>query len=219
MDVFIDLQRTTLCPFAARAQVDHGPQWEHGVNFDTNVVRNAECLRAHMTIGRQERLQGFVSQVGLGDSAGFTPTVETFRRFVFGLADHDGSCRDALGRDVGSVGWNLSFAGEPVFLNLFAPCYPPEHSKHVAYDGHLYVFFQPEFTFDFCNVNRAKTELKAQIREKFASAGMAYDGETIDTRRKALSYVFPIRSGDPPIRWWEAPATLAEGKRPTWSER
>ena len=205
MDVFTNLQQTTFCPFAAQATVEHGPAWVNDLPFEANVARNAERLKVHLAVGRVRRLQGFVSQVGfgLGNSVDFERTVEIFRRFVFGLGDFDSSCRGSLTQDIGSVGWSLKFADEPVFLNLFAPCYPERHSKHVAYDGCLYIFFQPEYTFDFCNVNRTRVELKAQIREKFADAGMPYDGATIDTRRKALSFVFPIRTGDPPVRWWE----------------
>lgn len=87
-------------------------------------------------------------------------------------------------------------------------------AKHVAYDGSLYIFFQPEYTFDICNVNRTKVGLKAQIRERFADAGMSYDGATIDSRRKALSFVFPMESGDPPVRWWEPLEPVDPAKEP-----
>ncbi|WP_003612111.1 MULTISPECIES: YqcI/YcgG family protein [Methylosinus] len=204
MEAFSKLQGSTLCPFAAKAEIEYGPPWCEELGFDDNIIANARRLAAHIAEGRLRRTKGFVSQINLCDAVDFESTVVLFRRFVFGLAIHDVSCKQSLTRDLGAVGWSLMFAEEPIFLNLFAPCYPRAHSKHIENDGNLYVFIQPEYTFDFCEINRTKVKLKEQIRERFAEAGMPYDSSTIDTRRKALSFVFPVHHGDPPIRWWES---------------
>jgi hypothetical protein len=130
--------------------------------------------------------------------------VWTFKRLLVELGNHDVSCQLALEQQIDAVGWNFMFEYHPIFLNLFAPCYPAPHSKRIDDGEHIYVFLQPEFTFDFCNVNRSRTTLKDEIRSRFDDAGMPYDGETIDSRRKALSYVFPLTAGAPPIAWWTA---------------
>lgn len=202
VEAFTFLKSTTLCPFAQSARVDYGPPWSGELTFFENVTNIAQALRRHLPECRREKMQGFVAEIGVDEPLTFDGAVATFRRFVFELGRHDESCRVALGQKIDAEGWNFVFAGEPIFLNLFAGCYPNPHSKKIAHLKNIFVFFQPEFTFDFCNVNRSRTNLKNQIRQKFAAAGMPYDGRTIDSRRKALSYVFPVEANSPPVEWW-----------------
>ncbi|WP_162268403.1 YqcI/YcgG family protein [Bradyrhizobium manausense] len=203
------LKGQTLCPFAQSASIEYGPPWSDTQDFRENVSRIAKALRAHLIDARKSKLQGFVIGIRGDGFDDFSRVVSTFRDFVFELGRHDSSCRASLKEDISAPEWNLIFADEPIFLNLFAGCYPAPHSKRINDTQNIYVFFQPEFTFDFCNVNRKRAALKSSIRNSFAEAGMPYDGSTIDTRRKALSYVFPLRSGDPPIDWWSTPSTCA----------
>ena len=216
MEAFALLKNTTLCPFAQSARVEHGPPWSRDLTFIQNVAEIAEALRRHLPKCRREKMQGFVAQIGVDAPLTFEVAVATFRRFVFELANHDRSCRTALNEEIGAEDWNFVFNGEPIFLNFFAVCYPNPHSKKVDDLKNIYVFFQPEFTFEFCNVNRNRTGLKDQIRRKFADAGMPYDGNTIDSRRKALSYVFPRDPNSPPVEWWtfpEPPSLFQEGRQ------
>ena len=205
MDAFEALRISTLCPFAGTSRVEYGPAWRRDVDFAQNVASIADALRHHLPRCRREQLRGFVAQVGVDDPGSFEGAVAAFRHLVFDLSDHDRSCRSVLTGDIGAREWNFKFAEEPIFLNLFASCYPQPHSKRINDPQHVYVFFQPEFTFDFCNVNRSRTVLKEQIRQGFTDAGMPYSGETIDGRRKALAYVFPLAVDDPPIEWWRPP--------------
>ncbi|MBC6718388.1 YqcI/YcgG family protein [Aurantimonas sp. DM33-3] len=204
MDNFEALRVSTLCPFAVTSKIDYGPQWSDEIGFDENVALIADGLRHHLPRCRREQLQGFVAQIKVGDPTSFEQVVSCFRRLIFELGRHDSSCQHSLDGDIGAKEWNFTFGEEAIFLNLFAACYQWPHSKRVDDRYHMYVFFQPEFTFDFCNINRSRVALKEDIRRRFAAADMPYDGQTIDGRRKALAFVFPLKPCEPPVEWWRS---------------
>lgn len=204
MEAFEALRNNTLCPFAAASRIDYAPDWDRAATFGENVVTIADSLRSHLPRCREERLQGFVAQIGITDPS-FEGAVSAFRRLLLALGQHDSSCHEALQGDIGGVDWNFVFDAQPIFLNLFANCYPTPHSKWIGDPDHAYVFFQPQFTFDFCNLNRMRTGVKHSIRTKFSQAGMPYDGDAIDGRRKAITFVFPLESSQRPVEWWLYP--------------
>jgi FPC/CPF motif-containing protein YcgG len=148
-------------------------------------------------------MHGFVSEIVIGLGArSFEDVRRGFRSYLNGLADHDEDCRRTLNGDKLRSKWQFSFAGMQMFLNVFAPCYEQPHSKFIASDDSFWVLFQPEFSFGLCGVDSSRGELKQQIREKFSSCGMPYNGEMIDRRIEALLYMFPQRITDDPVRWW-----------------
>lgn len=55
----------------------------------------------------------------------------------------------------GKRGWWFEFAGEPIFVTSFAPCYPSTSSRF-AFNCDLdscFVLFQPEYSFAWRNVD------------------------------------------------------------------
>lgn len=64
------------------------------------------------------------------------------------------------------------------------------------------VFFQPEQSFDYCGA-RPLSVVKHEIRARFRSAAMPYNGEQIDRRLEALLYMFPMDPFGRTVRWWE----------------
>lgn len=202
MQPFLKLQQETLCPFARRSIIHVASSWNSDREYQGNIESIAGELRKALVTCRRERHQGFLATIPLTSNYSLTDAVSAFRSFVFALGECDEACGAKLKEDIGAIGWSFCFDGEPIFLNLFGSCYKRPHSKFVDDSFNFYVFFQPEFTFDFCNIDRSKRSIKIGIRESFADAGMPYDGETIDGRRKALSFVFPESVGLPPIKWW-----------------
>jgi hypothetical protein len=105
--------------------------------------------------------------------------------------------------EIESRGWQYTVARTRLFMNLFGPCYPKAHTKHIPFDDRIIIFAQPEDSFDFCGVNPSKTALRNSIRERFRKQGKPYSGELIDQRIESYLYVFPVGLEDPPVRWWE----------------
>ena len=201
---FESMRASTYCPFAKGANIRFSPPWKNSLGFDGNVAAHAAALADFVVEGQRSHLHGFVSQITLGeDACDFDHVRKAFRAFLHGLARHDDDCCNALKDDKMSTDWQFSFRGMRMFLNVFAPCYPQPHSKFIDSPGSLWVFLQPEYSFDLCGIDPSKTAAKDAIRASFRNAGMNYDGGQIDKRIEALLYMFPMRPTDEPVRWWD----------------
>ena len=177
--------------------------WDRSLSSCDNTRLHAEALSAFVRVAEEGRIQGFVSEIVIGPDAQRLEGVRRrFKGYLADLARHDDDCRRTLDLDKLGPGWQFSFAGMRMFLNVFAPCYEQPHSKFIASNDSFWVFFQPEFSFDLCGVDSSRGELKQQIRERFSSHGMPYNGQMIDRRIEALLYMFPQRMTDDPVRWW-----------------
>jgi hypothetical protein len=200
---FETLRQATYCPFAKTANVRFAPMWDRLLTPCDNIRLHAETLSAFVRVAEKERIQGFVSEVVIGsDAQSFEGVRCGFRDYLADLAMYDEDCRRTLDLDKLGPKWQFSFAGMRMFLNVFASCYKQPHSKFIASDNSFWVLFQPEFSFGLCGVDSSRGELKQQIREKFSSRGMPYNGAMIDRRIEALLYMFPQHITCDPVRWW-----------------
>ncbi|MDH3030143.1 YqcI/YcgG family protein [Methylobacterium fujisawaense] len=201
---FEALRAATLCPFARRAEVRYSPPWDEANGFHANVAAHAGALATFVAEGERDALHGFVSEIVIGDGAhDFDRVRRSFNAYLVGLAEYDDDCRLAMNCDKLAAEWQFSFRGMRMFLNVFAPCYQPPHSKFIPSPNSFWVFFQPEYSFDLCNIDPSKIATKALIRSAFREAGMPYDGAQIDRRIESLLYMFPMRGTDGPVRWWD----------------
>jgi hypothetical protein len=192
---------STLCPFAARAKVGSAPEWD--VDRCDNWPRIAESLRVWLGSAEATRSHGFVVQIGGCDASDFDSVRQAFRVALEELNRLDSSDSSCLREEVDAPHWQFEFEGVRLFANVFAPCYPPAHSKRIDDPGHFYIFFQPDFSFDLCGITRESREIKLAIRRRFDEAGRPYSGELIDRRIEAEIYMFPVDVTDAPVRWWE----------------
>jgi YqcI/YcgG family len=205
---FTRLQSGTLCPYAARARVTLGPAAEGESSLDRHVSRCAEDMTSWAQVARATRSHGYVMQVPLSNADEFLAVKRGFGDVLRRLSRLDPNGSSCMQRSPLVDGWQFEFGGLRLFLNVFAPCYPQRHSKHVDTQGWFYIFAQPEFSFDLCGINSRNRLAKSVIRDRFAEAGMPYDGALIDQRHEALLYMFPLRPGDPPVRWWDSLAEV-----------
>lgn len=198
------LKSTTLCPFARMSRVDVAPGWSAHLSPADNVRALAGALREFCAGYPSRKAHGFAVEIGTlpGEAMLIDRCVALFSWLVFALVQMDGQGRpdDAV---LKSAGWQFSFAGRRLFLNLFAPCYPPTHSKHLPPGDRFIVFMQPEESFDYCGINSGQRAVKHAIRRRFSDAGRPYPGELIDQRVEAHLYVFPHGLSDPPVQWWK----------------
>lgn len=200
------LREQTFCPFASAARIALGPEWDDGIDFDENVARISDSLNDFLLRLRDKNLHGFICSVRCDQATSLPEVARSFATFLETLVRTDLG-NDCLLKDVEHVAWRFYFRGEPIFLNVFAPCYRVLHPKYLQTGESFLVFFQPDVSFDYCGVHQGARAVKSSIRARFAREGMPYDGSMIDDRIEARLYVSPASLGDAPVRWWDYLAT------------
>jgi hypothetical protein len=204
LDEFKQLKLETLCPFAKSAKIWYGPDWDFALTFRENVSSQTDDLRRFAQSALVGRFHGYVAEIGIGKAATeFESVRHAFRNYLRELASSDESCNRCFETNPMDLGWQFEYANVRMFLNVFAPCYQRPHSKSVNAPDRFFVFFQPEFSFDFCGIDPGSKNTKRKIRESFAMAGMPYNGAQIDARHEALLYMFPADPFGLPVNWWE----------------
>lgn len=199
---FNEVVLSTKCPFARKARIAFAPDWMPDQVYEDNIRAHGKALGAFVERVDSERLHGFLAKVSIENMAADFETVRKgFAHYLFALARTDDSCHESMSRDYLHRGWQFTYSGMRMFLNVFASCYPPAHSKFCDVSNGFYVFFQPERSFDFCG-SRPLSEFKFEIRRRFSAAGMPYNGDLIDQRIEALIYMFPIDPDGEPVEWW-----------------
>jgi hypothetical protein len=202
-NVFEILKSATYCPFAKGAVVEFGPEWCRERTWCENIEEHAKALSDFADTGELRKQHGFAAEVVIGpDALDLEGVRQGFKRYLFSLAKHDEDCSRCLQQDKLSEAWQFRYSGVRFFLNVFAPCYDAPHSKFIKTSESFWVFYQPEYSFDLCNIDRTKLRTKDRIRAVFAQHGMAYSGALIDQRIEALLYMFPQNGEDEPVRWW-----------------
>src|ERR1700693_1884398 len=148
---------STLCPFAANAKVWIGPEWNVQVDPTQNLESLAIDLKEFCSSVTSRRYAGFVMEVveANEDVNSLDGAARVFRWLLTELACRDPSGTPVQWRDIESSTWQFRFAETNMFMNLFAPCYPTHHTKHIPFRDRIVIFCQPEVSFDFCNVNRS----------------------------------------------------------------
>lgn len=199
---FETIRQTTLCPYAARASISYGPEWVEQLPADTNWDRNAASLADWASRAFETRSHGHVMELGTEHADDFDQVRRTLRLTLTELSSRDPAESQCLAQNLDDPGWQFDFANLRLFVNLFAPCYPVGHTKHSPVTGRVFLFFQPEFSFDFCGINPQNTAAKEFVRQRFREAGSPYSGELIDRRQEAYLYMFPLNPEGEPVRWW-----------------
>jgi hypothetical protein len=204
-DAWAWVRKSTFCPFAPGARVWIGPDWRDERAPARNLCAIASELSRFCNVYCEGRYAGFVIEVGANPklATDIGQAAALFRWLLSELVRLDGRSVSASWADIEERDWQFVFSRTRMFMNLFAPCYPVNHSKHIPFDNRIIVFAQPEESFDFCGVDPSRLSLRKHIRNRFRDGGKPYPGDLIDTRLEAHLYVFPLNHDDPPIRWWE----------------
>jgi len=204
IEVFEGLRSTTYCPFATRARIWYGPDWDLSCDFESNVQRIASNLTDFCGLHQVNQLHGYVINV-VGDRssrmATLSETATLFWKFLKYLSPLDPAQCSSFA-DIEHPQWQFEFANVRLFLNVFSGSYEHTHTKFIDLDSGIMIFAQPEGSFDLCGIDPSRPEVKQQIRDRFASNGLAYDGTLIDKRVESHLYVFPEQVGDDPVRFW-----------------
>ena len=140
-------------------------------------------------------------EIHTGDRApDFETSKHLLRSTLITLNKVDPGRSDCMDRDPSSQGWQFEFDGVGLFVSLFAPCYPELHPKYSYNVDKVFIFFQPEVSFDFCGINQGNQNAKEHVRELFQNSGRPYNGQMIDRRIEGFLYMTPLGLTDPPVR-------------------
>ncbi|KJE19567.1 YqcI/YcgG family [Frankia torreyi] len=202
-DGFSEVLRNTLCPFAPSARICWGPSWDRDQTFESNIHRVAGAIEEFCSRITADTLDALVVEVSSGPQLlDFSHACEMFAKTLESLSALDPNRADCLTRDFYSPSWQFEFAGVRLFLSVFAPCYPPNNTRHVHENDRMYLLFQPDESFDRVLDGRDRLAVRRNIRQRFLDDGRPYRWDVIDGRIEALIYMLPTGT-EPAIKWWK----------------
>jgi YqcI/YcgG family len=192
------------CPFARLAGVAECEPWPHAsptaerldawASFLAKSIRSTRCDLGVLAIHGADELRSVSAGAAL------------VRSLLLGLRERDPSCERPLTADIDDPGWDFEFSGERFFVSLFAPFYPPGHSRWSGERDIAFLLLQPERgfrRFGISSQHPSRDLLSERVHQRFKRHGQDYDLELNTSKPKALRYVKPLAIGDPPVRWWE----------------
>lgn len=207
-EAFRRIQSETLCPFARVARIDFARTMVEGMS----ITQGAEQLHQDMVryvdndhVTAPDGLVVGVEKGVLGE--GFDEQVQGFLSLYKALKTCDGAGVEELAdEDISDPNWQLTIHGQRFFANFFSSVFPKHNSRHVPDSDLVFLFFQPEQSFSaripYDIGSEELARLKAGIRARFASAGLAYEGAITDDRREAVKYILPRQMGEKVVEWW-----------------
>jgi FPC/CPF motif-containing protein YcgG len=207
LERFKSIVNTTRCPFANKAKLWGSYEWDMAKSLEDNVINSIPTLIRFVRCAEQEELDGFVFEVyGEEYSNTFPDMCRTVKKTLNLLSNLDPVNENCMRGDLLSKDWQFSFSQQRFFVSVFAPCYPENHCRYSHNPKSIFLFFQPEFSFDVHGIhkdNSNRHKIKNKIRKSFAEVGSAYDVELVNQGIEAYLYIMPLRVGDKPVRWWD----------------
>lgn len=202
---FEAVRSTTACPYANEARLWGAPRWEPRWSLSRNVDLMLPYLISFTKAAAPERLDGFVIAI---DESSLTEDMcvlaNWFHTLLKTLAKKDPRPSTLYDGNIQQRGWQFSFNGLRLFISVFSPLYPPNHSRHSS--AATFVVLQPEKSFDQHSIGSkfpGSDNIKQQVRRRFAEAGISYPADVIDTRIEASIYLLPRWDGDRCAVWWQ----------------
>ena len=209
-NIFRTVQAETQCPFAKSATIT----FARSVATEFSMPEASEQLYEDIVSYVQE---GIIAApdglaVALPNSVignDFESLTSGFNSLYHALKKHDGFNEAALAaEDIEDPGWQLTIAGQRLFTIVFSSLYPANNPRHIREADTTFVFFQPVQSFaariPYDKDSLEFKRLKANIRSRFAGAGMAYDGAINDDPREAAKYLSPQHLGMQAVEWWNS---------------
>ncbi len=205
---FSKVAESTMCPFAKKSFLEFADEWEEKLSFEENMARVAVELKKFTEECEELGLDGFVMEAKGEEYSKDIPALSAFlRNTLKTLQKYDEQGQHPMDRDIAGKDWQFSFNSVNLFITTFAPFYPKESPRYSFTDDSVFVFFQPNSSFNTHIVNPANDprtiKLKQNIRKSFEDDGRPYDQNIVDSPVEAVKYIKPLRVGDAEVRWWE----------------
>jgi FPC/CPF motif-containing protein YcgG len=208
--IFRTVQAETQCPFAKSATIT----FARSIAADSSIPEAAEQLYEDIASYVQEGIDAAPDglAVALPNSVignNFESLTSGFDSLYHALKVHDGSNESSIAaEDIEDPGWQLTMAEQRLFTIVFSSLYPADNPRHINEAETTFIFFQPVQSFSaripYDKDSLEFKRLKANIRSRFASAGLAYDGAINDDPREAAKYLSPQYLGMQAVEWWNS---------------
>jgi NTP pyrophosphatase (non-canonical NTP hydrolase) len=184
---FGNIVRSTDCIFATRAKIWGSFDYNQSMSIEENMSRNIGLLERFNKVAFYEGLDGFVIEVLGDDGDTLINLSDTVRRVLKYFSDNDPSGIHCMDQDKLRPDWRFSFGGKTFFITTFAPCYPENHPRHSKNPSSVFIFLQPEFSFDHHGIHSGacrKTHLHAENVHKKVRFLTSYDRHQSNIERK-----------------------------------
>lgn len=193
----------TLCPYSDKPFI-MGPKWIVEDSYELNIKNQLNDIIDFSNSFTQNEIYGYVLEVAIKTKINtLEQTSELFLNILKILNKLDPAKSNCLDLEKENKKWQFEFNNMRTFFSVFSPCYSPENPRYSYDENIMYIFFQPEESFNMAGVSRLNRQGKINARKKFSDAGRPYDGSLIDKRIEAWLYITPCNIGDKPIKWWK----------------
>ena len=211
------------CLFAKSAVLWGCCNWDTELSLEANVRQSLPMLlqfilrSSNSTPGQpMEELDGFVFEIR-GDD--YCKSVRHFgeavRRVLTEISRSDPKKEHCMKKSyIGSRGWHFRFAGKPIFVTSFAPCYQHHSSRYMfgQSSSSSFVLLQPESSFlyhqlppDTPTTNWTEpATIRDRIRASFRKHGREYEIPKVVSYPPAHHIVKPADwREDGVVKWWQ----------------
>jgi hypothetical protein len=194
------------CPFAQHAEIMQFEPWSDRQIEASKLNRLYRALSRFVDTARFDL--GVLEVRGAGDVTKMATWARWLHGVLLGLRERDTTISEPLTEGISDPGWDFCFENGAFFVSLFAPIYPPTHSRWSVEKNVAFLLMQPERGFRRFGVSShrcGRKKLSEAVHHRFKRYGQRYDLLLNLESAKALRYVKPLRPGDLPIAWWEHP--------------
>lgn len=209
-NVFRTVQAETQCPFAESATITFARPIAAEFSVSEAAQQLHEDIAAYVQEGIATAPDGLavaLPNTVLGDN--LESLASGFNALYRALKMHDGVSEEALAaEDIENPGWQLTITGQRLFTLVFSSLYPATSPRHIPEANTTFLFFQPVQSFGarlpFDKDSAEFRRTKANIRARFAKAGLAYDATIHDGPSEAAKYLSPQHLGMQVVHWWKS---------------
>lgn len=212
---FLPIQQAAQCLFAASSRLETAPAYDGSDPHRAGELA-APSLRSLASRVDDDRLDGLVIEL---TDARLGATVEvaaqTMRGVLEGVLSAEGRSLETGLAGVDREHWWFRAFGTRWFFLTFAPCYPRCSPRSTEGSMSTFVLLQPVQAFDRHSLPAGSTipeVTRREIRRRYASAGRPYDTRLAAQNVEALKFIWPLRPGDPAIRWWSTTSGPSVGE-------
>jgi len=209
-NIFRTVQAETQCPFAKSAVITFARSISAEFSVREAGQQLYEDIAAYIQEGIATAPDGLavaLPNTVIGDD--FESLASGFNSLYRALKIRDGFNEEAIATEnIEDPSWQLTIGGQRLFTLVFSSLYPVANPRHIDEANTTIIFFQPVQSFnDRIPQDKGSEEfrkLKANIRSRFAKAGLAYDTAIHDEPREAAKYLSPLHLGMQAVEWWKS---------------
>jgi hypothetical protein len=198
---FMNIQATTICPFAKAAKIIDHFHWNTSELFEHNLATILKVMHGFINKCSEDRLDGFLISAPSSFSKSPAMLGEFLRRILFYLSDRDPSEQSCLDEVIHDPSWRYRFGHMHFFVTTFSPCYGEDSTRSTKSGDQTFIMFQPKSSFRLLlsSSDASKHNQHQYVRDKFCRGGVPYNSNYLE----CYKFVHPLQYSDEPIAWWE----------------